>query len=52
MSPRARPPEAGLPRRDTRLAFVPSMPALAGMEPRHSLPVGDRSVCSSTEGQP
>jgi hypothetical protein len=26
--------------RETRLAFMPSMPAQAGMEPRHSLPSG------------
>jgi len=28
--------------RETRLAFVPSLPAQAGMEPRHSLPLGER----------
>ena len=28
--------------RETRLAFVPSMPAQAGMEPRHSAPPGGR----------
>ena len=28
--------------RETRSAFVPSMPAQAGMEPRHSLPSGER----------
>ena len=36
--------------RGTRLAFVPSMPAQAGMEPRHSLPLGDRPMYSSGEG--
>jgi len=36
--------------RETRLAFVPSMPAQAGTEPRHSLPSGDRRTVSSNEG--
>ena len=30
--------------------FVPSMPARAGMEPRHSLPSGDRPMYPSDEG--
>jgi hypothetical protein len=36
--------------RETRLPFVPSMPAQAGMEPRHSLPSGDRTTYGSDEG--
>ncbi len=36
--------------RETRLALMASMPAQAGMEPRHSLPSGDRSAYSPGEG--
>ncbi len=36
--------------RETRLAFVPSMPAQAGTEPRHSLPSGDRRTYPFDEG--
>jgi hypothetical protein len=36
--------------RETRLALVASKPAQAGMEPRPSLPSGDRSTYSSDEG--
>jgi hypothetical protein len=36
---------------ETRLAFVASKPAQAGLEPRHSLPSGDRPTYSSDEGQ-
>jgi hypothetical protein len=36
--------------RETRLALRPSMPAQAGMEPRPSLPSGDRPMYSSDEG--
>jgi hypothetical protein len=36
--------------RETRLPFVPSMPAQAGMEPRHSLPLGDRPTYPLDEG--
>ena len=43
-------PKQGPTRRGTRRAFVPSMPAQAGMEPRHSLPLRDRPTYSSGEG--
>ena len=36
--------------RETRLALVASEPALAGSEPRHSLPSGDRPAYSPGEG--
>jgi hypothetical protein len=36
--------------RETRMAFVPSKSAQADLEPRHSLPSGDRSTYSSNEG--
>ena len=36
--------------RETRTAFVPSKSAQAELEPRHSLPSGDRSAYSSNEG--
>jgi hypothetical protein len=36
--------------RETGLAFVPSMPAQVGMEPRHSLPSWDRPMYPSDEG--
>ena len=36
--------------RETRAAFVPSKSAQADLEPRHSLPLGDRSTCPSGEG--
>ena len=51
MSPASGRPKSGAASRGTRLAFVPSMPAQAGMEPRHSLPVGDRPRYSAAEGQ-
>ena len=44
-------PKAGEVDRVTRPAFVPSMPAQAGTEPRHSLPSGDRERYSANEGQ-
>ena len=37
--------------RETRLAFVPSKSAQADLEPRHSLPSGDRPTYPSDEGQ-
>ena len=37
-------------RRGTRRAFVPSMSAQAGMEPRHSPPCGGRPMYSSGGG--
>jgi len=36
--------------RETRLALMASKPAQAGLEPRHSLPSGDRPTYSSGEG--
>jgi hypothetical protein len=36
--------------RGTRPALVVSRPAQADLEPRHSLPSGDRSTTSSDEG--
>jgi len=51
--PRARAPgrpKPGSARRETRRAFVPSIPAQAGMEPRHSLPSGDRTRYAAAEG--
>ncbi|WP_378234948.1 hypothetical protein [Aquincola agrisoli] len=36
--------------RETRLALQASMPAQAGMEPRLSLPSGDRQTYSFDEG--
>jgi hypothetical protein len=36
--------------RETRLALVASKPAQAGLEPRYSLPSGDRSRYSADEG--
>ena len=36
--------------RETRLAFVPSKPTQVGLEPRHSLPSGDRPMYASDEG--
>ena len=36
--------------RGTRLAFVPSMPAPAGMEPRHSAPSGGRPTYQAGGG--
>ncbi len=36
--------------RETRLALVPSKPAQAGLEPRHSVPLGERTTYSSAEG--
>jgi len=44
-------PKAGEARRETRRAFMPSKPARAGLEPRPSLPSGDRATYPSTEGQ-
>jgi hypothetical protein len=48
--PSARPPEAGRDRRETRLSFAPSKSAQADLEPRHSVPLGDRPMYSSDEG--
>jgi len=39
-------PKAGEARRETRRAFMPSKPARAGLEPRHSLPSGERRRAS------
>ncbi len=36
--------------RETRQALVASKPAQAGLEPRHSLPSGDRPTYSSDKG--
>jgi len=36
--------------RETRLALMASKPAQAGLEPRHSLPAGDRPTYSSDKG--
>jgi hypothetical protein len=36
--------------RETRMAFVPSKSAQADLEPRHSVPSGDRPMYSSDEG--
>ena len=36
---------------ETRSALVASKPAQAGLEPRHSLPPGDRPMYSPAEGQ-
>jgi hypothetical protein len=36
--------------RETRMAFVPSKSAQADLEPRHSLPSGDRPTYPSDEG--
>jgi len=44
---RPKPARAG---RETRPALVASKPAQAGLEPRHSLPPGDRPTYSSDEG--
>jgi len=49
-SPSARPPEAGPASRETRLALVASKLTKVGLEPRHSLPSGDRSLYSASEG--
>jgi hypothetical protein len=43
-------PKPGSASHETRLAFVPSMPAQAGTELRHSLPTGDRERYSAREG--
>ena len=43
-------PEPARARRETQLAFVPSTPAQAGMEPRHSPPAGGRPMYSSGGG--
>jgi hypothetical protein len=43
-------PKPGAANRGARLAFVPSLPAQAGREPRHSPPSGDRPMYSSDEG--
>jgi len=44
----ARPARAS---RETRLAFVPSKSTQADLEPRHSVPSGDRPRYSAGEGQ-
>jgi hypothetical protein len=36
--------------RETRLALVPSKSAQADLEPRHSVPSGDRQTYSFVEG--
>lgn len=36
--------------RETRSALMPSKPTQVGLEPRHSLPAGDRRAYSSDEG--
>jgi hypothetical protein len=41
-------PKPGSERRETRRSFTPSTPAQAGLEPRHSLPSGERY--SASEG--
>jgi hypothetical protein len=38
--------------RETRPALVLSKPTQAGLKPRHSLPLGDRTTFASHEGQP
>jgi len=43
-------PEPAMPAAQRRLAFVPSKPAQAGLEPRHSVPPGDRRTYPSGEG--
>ncbi len=43
-------PKPARARRETRLALVASKPAKAGLEPRHSLPSGDRPMYPSGEG--
>jgi len=48
--PSARPPEAGRASRVTRPSFVPSKSAQADLEPRHSVPSGERLRYSAGEG--
>ena len=43
-------PEPAMPAAQRQLAFVPSKPAQAGLEPRHSVPLGDRRMYPSDEG--
>jgi hypothetical protein len=43
-------PKPSPPRRQKRRALVPSKLAQAGLEPRHSLPSGERTMDSSGEG--
>ena len=43
-------PKPGAASRETRLAFMPSMPAQAGTEPRHLLPSVGRLRYSADEG--
>ena len=43
-------PKPARARHDTRRALVASKPAQAGLEPRHSLPSGDRPMYASAEG--
>jgi len=43
-------PEPARASRETRLAFVPSESAQADLEPRNSVPSGDRRTYSSDEG--
>jgi len=43
-------PKPGAASRATPLAFVPSMPAQAGTEPRHLLPPGNRLRYAADEG--
>lgn len=42
-------PKQAAASRETRLALVVSKPAQAGLEPRHSLPLGDRLRYSADE---
>jgi hypothetical protein len=43
-------PKQAAASRETRLALVASKPAQAGLEPRHSLPSGDRPRYPADEG--
>jgi hypothetical protein len=43
-------PKPASERRETRRSFAPSAPAQAGLEPRHSIPSGDRERYSASEG--
>ena len=43
-------PKPALSAAQWRPAFVPSKPAQAGLEPRHSVPLGDRRMVPSGEG--
>ena len=43
-------PKPALPAAQSRPAFVPSKPAQAGLEPRQSVPAGDRRMVPFGEG--